>query len=921
MRAAWFLALLTVFVFLVPRSAVAAPSAIFTKTDGTTIDYTEDFLEGRPGHSVVQSISESGTLRFSDDRDWYIRLTVKEGDLTVEGFAGQSPVLTGGEFDWLFEVMGGASLTLDGLTLRDGQRPSWASRGQLDQEMGGAVLVVGGTLIVKECAFAENFGDDGGAIAALDGSTVTIADSTFENNVASSGNGGALYVDASVVNVSNSTFEGNTLRDDWGFGEAIYVADDASDLTVVDSTFVGDDVNVMGSSYPYGGPVSFDCGGGSCMAGRVQFLSADGSLTDLTETFEAGTAEAPVKHTLAEDGWLYFPSGTWYVQLVVKGRADVGVIGTMGRDVTLLSGGGTQRVVRVEDATLSLDRLTLQDGFAKQGAGVFGGTDATISIRDCTIKDSTADRGGGLYLGAGTTVELKQVTVEGNTGKSSGSGVLLNASDAVLQGYEVTFVDNDLDFGGTPFSFGDNERFRCEDGVCSLQGVRWTATDGTVTDLTTTLGAGTSGSPAAHTVDTDGTLAFYPGTWYVDVTITGGSAVSVEGIESEDDPVLSGGSATRMLTVLEGSAVTVTGMTLKDGDRPTGYGGAIALRDASTLVATDVTFEGNDAAHGGAIGIRQGSQATLSDVVFENNASVEGEAAWVDSDATLQAVTSFFQSETVYALSPHKNPFGGVFFQSTAWDEPSIVCELGTCRYDGVSFTSNNGKVADLTETSRGDYGQPVEITLSESGTLRLGSAETWYLQLIVEEGAEVTVTGFDNQPTPIIDGSWMYWIVRVDGASLTLDGVQLQNAWAEKATEQGGAITVEAGTLVVKNSTLTDNAGRTGGAIAAVGGSTVTVQNTTVTEGSALEGKGAALYISESTVTVEDSTFADNDDYWSTRVADDAEAISLADSDSSLTVTNTTLDGDEVNVAGTGRTYTDPATFSCGDGACADQD
>ena len=67
----------------------------------------------------------------------------------------------------------------------------------------------GSTLIVENCLFQNNKAQlGGGAIYAVDGSSVTVEDSTFTNNTAGGdGNGGAIWLDASsTLDVENSTF-------------------------------------------------------------------------------------------------------------------------------------------------------------------------------------------------------------------------------------------------------------------------------------------------------------------------------------------------------------------------------------------------------------------------------------------------------------------------------------------------------------------------------------------------------------------------------------------------------------------------------------------------------------------------------------------------------------------------------------------
>ncbi len=149
-------------------------------------------------------------------------LLVKQGThLIIEG-AGAGKTIIQGDFglqkDRLFDVQSGANLTLDGLTLEDGDSAnSLVGAG----EAGGILGESGSTIDVENCDLTGNaapgFNDSpltlrvdgaGGAIASF--GTLTVNDSTIDHNSALS-NGGGIFVYNGTLNLRDSTVASNTL--------------------------------------------------------------------------------------------------------------------------------------------------------------------------------------------------------------------------------------------------------------------------------------------------------------------------------------------------------------------------------------------------------------------------------------------------------------------------------------------------------------------------------------------------------------------------------------------------------------------------------------------------------------------------------------------------------------------------------------
>jgi predicted outer membrane repeat protein len=123
----------------------------------------------------------------------------------------------------IFSLSSKAALTIDHLTLRDG-----------DSAVGGGIYDHGsGALTIIDSTFTGNRSEEGGAVLSDEDGPVTVIGSTFTGNTATDGNGGAVHVTGSLT-VTGSTFTGNIATD--GNGGAVHIN---GSLTVNGSTFTG----------------------------------------------------------------------------------------------------------------------------------------------------------------------------------------------------------------------------------------------------------------------------------------------------------------------------------------------------------------------------------------------------------------------------------------------------------------------------------------------------------------------------------------------------------------------------------------------------------------------------------------------------------------------------------------------------------
>ncbi len=179
---------------------LTALSNIFTVTN------TNDSGAG----SLRQAISNSNTYLGADTIQFDIAgggaqtitfgspMSVTENVSVLGGASANTITLSGGATTRLFEVSALAGMTLDQITLRDGNSAS----------SGGAIQNQGSLTITRSSFINNHSNDDAGAIINFATGTVSISNSTFSGN-STSNDGGAIR-STGTLTITSSTFANNT---------------------------------------------------------------------------------------------------------------------------------------------------------------------------------------------------------------------------------------------------------------------------------------------------------------------------------------------------------------------------------------------------------------------------------------------------------------------------------------------------------------------------------------------------------------------------------------------------------------------------------------------------------------------------------------------------------------------------------------
>jgi CSLREA domain-containing protein len=206
----------------------ALHAAVYTPTKGAdTNDGTCDAdcslreaivaANQHPGEDVILLHAGTYTLSAADAATGNLEI---QGDLLLIGDGADRTIIDGGLVDGIFYVPGGVTVQIQDVTLRNGRSPGagGAIRNSGDLTLLRSILTGNSSL-----AGAGGAGLGGAIVSNGGGSSLTVRDSTIENNTAQSAGGGIAA--GGTVNLANVTIALNHSSADFGGG--LYLFSDA----------------------------------------------------------------------------------------------------------------------------------------------------------------------------------------------------------------------------------------------------------------------------------------------------------------------------------------------------------------------------------------------------------------------------------------------------------------------------------------------------------------------------------------------------------------------------------------------------------------------------------------------------------------------------------------------------------------------
>lgn len=855
----------------------AAPSTPIMITVTTATDENDGVGVG--GVSLREAIIEvnnnaaGGTITFDASLDGTpILLTIAGADedaaatgdldiateVTIQGNGAANTIIqadsANGFSDRVLEILDGADLTLDGVTIT----------GASHTQDGGGILAQSNTnLTVRNSSISGNTGDDGGGMELGRNSTITVIDSIISGN-SGDGEGGGIYANNSVMlSISGTTISNNTSRSDSG-GLHFRVNGTA---TIDDST------------------ISDNNGGES--ANRAGGIFNDGTMTIRNSQITGnGVTTGDI------DGAGIF------------NNSDLTVIGTTISGNTGDEGGGIDNdgTLRLIDSTISnnvansggglvndfsnatIVNTTISGNIAGDGGGIrHKGNSHFLTVINSTIAGNSASEGtGGIASTDSSELVLNNSIVSGNSGgdlsgaftgshnviqdgSDSGTGLTdtINADpllsplqdnggptfthalgagspaiDAGINGNAVDADSNPLEFDQRGEGFArivggpvvgaavDIGAFEVQPPATIIVTTEVDENDGT---FDPTVGAGTSlreaiiaanlnpdvttilfdvnlnGTPIVLTLENEGGPEDAALEGDLDIT----ENVIIQGNGSANTIIQAGtmadrsDSVDRIFDILE-STVTIEGVSLQNGSGTLG-GGAVRASQ-SDLTITDSVLSNNEAfqSSGGAISTAQGT-LTISGTTIDGNTGVIG--GGVLGLGTAMTITGS-------TLSNNTAEFGGGGIQAEAGFDGSVNIFLTDTTFLRNSATGDDAIGGGF--ANGGNHAELTRVRFEENTSANQGGA-VWTTAFVGGDTFTLLVDDSDFVDNSAQDGGAIFNVNdHVEVTNSRLNG--------NSASNRGGAIfTVfdeEFGmggpnTLIVTGSTLTGNtAGGSGGAI-----------------------------------------------------------------------------------------------------------
>jgi Right handed beta helix region len=341
-----------------------------------------------------------------------------------------------------------------------------------------------------------------------------------------------------------------------------------------------------------------------------------------------------------------------------------------GKQVTLDGGGLAQVLLVNPHVILTVSALTIANGQAGDGGGLFAHSGSTVNISNSTFANNSAQFGGGLFVDSGSTVRISNSTFTKDSAQFGGG--LFAYSGSTVRISNSTFTNNSAQFGSGLLAsanctvYIDNSTFA--NNSAQFGG-----------DLFADSGSTVRISNSTFTKDS---AQFGSG-----LLANANSTVHIDNSTFANNSAQFGGS----LFADSGSTVRISNSTFtKDSAQ---FGGGLFAHSGSTVRISNSTFANNSAtSQGGAFfnGLDNGKQVTLDGgglapvllvnphviftfnaLTFANGQAGDGGGLFADANSTVRISNSTFANNSATSQ-------GGAFFNS-----------LGKLRI-GQSIVANN---------------------------------------------------------------------------------------------------------------------------------------------------------------------------------------------------------------------------------------
>ena len=585
---------------------------------------------------------------------------------------------------------------------------------------GGAVY--GGHLDITDSAFINNTATgNGGALAISITGASNVKNSTFFGN--SAANGGAIYLGSGVsttvaFTLTNLTIAGNTAT---GHGGGIYALDTSTSNTAPSfNVMIGNSIilgNKAGADqhaedYAFRAdnqvPTNKLTAAANSIIGAVAHVGVDGQTSvrnPLVNAYDTSLIVQARNVALndTQDGYIY--SADNVLTLDTEHTIDNLITTIFGSRIRLNADGRSVRTFAVEGLTLAGERTAI---YHHSGSSEFNkASDAIFYVRD-TANDTWILMSDGKLS--------KNASVATTTTATSGNVEITKDQYGLDRTFEILWPDANGVLVNTTFTaMGATAAFTIDpltvttlddvmdvtDGKTSLrEAIEYANQEGgdqtiTFSNATDWLGTGSFGSGAKLTLNPA------LGAMNVTANITiDGALVYGNGID-QGTLAITGGDAVQIFTIAAGGGMTISNMSLTNGNAGEGSGGAI--NNAGTLSLTNVNVSNSTAANGGAIystgsltvngGTFSGNSVDGSDNLTSNGGAIHSTGTATISSAVFDSNSAKFNGGAIYNGGT-LTIVGSVFSGHSA--QNGVVFNQGNLLISGGTYTGNTANVLGI---------------------------------------------------------------------------------------------------------------------------------------------------------------------------------------------------------------------------------
>jgi parallel beta-helix repeat protein len=406
-----------------------------------------------PGSSALELCSGIYRVNLVVDKP-LILLATPGAQVTLDG-GGTNPVI---------QVVGAGEVTLDGLTIQNGNAEALPGEGP-SQGLGGGVRCINSKLILTRSTIRHNRARNGAGVG-FDNCAVEVTSNTFESNVASVSGGAMQLVNCSGTAAMN-TVEGNQAEVS-GAGVAQFAG-----TVAIQGNLIAQNVTPgvgAGIYHVSSAPLR-----GNLVTGNTANSGGGIYVVHNAPTVSENTVSNNLAHNDGGGIFLYESKATVAKNQVLQNEAKDDAGGIRGFGSQLLIADNTVRGNRAGDAGGGIKvshwgSTIVQNLLEDNQSGAFGGgieldDDYSTLLRN-VIRGNRSDHGGGIH---GAVIlrsfRLEANIVAGNEAFTSGGGLYIenNPDGTVATMTFMTFAGNrSPNFGAFRFA---NARYRTTNSI------------------------------------------------------------------------------------------------------------------------------------------------------------------------------------------------------------------------------------------------------------------------------------------------------------------------------------------------------------------------------------------------------------------------------------------------------------------------